>query len=139
MGYKWLSLFQMTCKVFMWVQVRHLSCQHGWESLGCGWKCTFDFTSISFKFGLLLYVIFIWSVVMADFLVINSSPSNFFRMCRRFGFLGLQLVITLMLLSCNFFVDGLSRDSLSMFLTCSITSFRRVVGYFLCFTWLYIF
>ena len=48
------------------------------------------------------------------------------------------MLINLML-SDDFFVDGLSRDKLSIFLTFSMASSRRVVGYFLYFNWLYIF
>ena len=87
--YEWLSLLEMTWEVFMWVQVRHLGCQHGWQRLGFSWKSVFNFTNMPFKFGLLLYVIFICSGMITHFLVISRSPSNFFRICRRLGFLGL--------------------------------------------------
>ena len=52
MGFEWLSLSEITWEVFMWVQVRHLGCKHGWES-GCGcfsfcfqycWKVIFSRT-----------------------------------------------------------------------------------------------
>ena len=44
-----------------------------------------------------------------------------------------------LMLSDGFFVAGLKRDNLSMFLTFSVTSSSRVVGYVLYFSWLYIF